>query len=250
MILPSPKDVLRYSSGQALHKAMMYRLIISILDNRKLSSKLYFKGGSCASCLGFLDRFSIDLDFDLKKNTDKKDIRKELLSLFADLNFTLKEQAKRELYFVLKYDAPQEVRNTMKLSIIDKVIKANVYKPQFLAEIKRYAICQTVETMFANKLVAVTDRYKKYKTIAGRDLYDIHHFFIKGYGFNMKVIEERTGKGTEKYLSELKAFIEKKFTVKRITEDLSYLLPPDKFKSIRKTLISETLSFFHSTQVS
>lgn len=238
MILPNPKD--------ALHKAMMYRLLISILDRKNLASKLYFKGGTCASMLGFLDRFSIDLDFDLKREADKKKTRSELLSLFKDLNFTVNEQSKRELYFVLKYDAPQNSRNAMKLSIIDKVIKANVYKPQFLEEIKRFAICQTVETMFANKLVAVTDRYKKYKTVAGRDLYDIQHFFIKGYTFNNQVIEERTGKSSEKYLKELSSFIEKKFTLKRITEDLSYLLPPDKFRSIRHTLKIETLSFLQS----
>jgi len=238
MILPSPKD--------ALHKAMMYRMLISILDNKNLSSNLYFKGGTCAAMLGFLDRFSIDLDFDLKKGADKKEIRENLNIVFEDLNFTIKEQAKNELYYVLKYDAPKEIRNTLKLSIIDKVIKTNIYKPQFLEEIKRYAICQTVETMFANKLVAVTDRYKRYKTIAGRDLYDIHHFFINGYGFNKKVIEERIGKTAEKYLTELINFIEKKFTVKQITEDLSYLLPPDKFKAIRKTLIAETLSFLKS----
>lgn len=235
MILPSSKD--------ALHKAMMYRLLISILDNKKLSQNLYFKGGTCAAMLGFLDRFSIDLDFDLKKGTDKKILAKALLSIFDDLNFTIKEQARHELYFVLKYDAPNEVRNTLKLGIIDKVIKANVYKPHFLEEIKRFALCQTVETMFANKLVAVTDRYKKYRTIAGRDLYDIHHFFILGYGFNKKVIKERTGKTAEKYLKELINFIEKKFTAKRITEDLSYLLPPEKFKAIRSTLITETLIF-------
>ena len=239
MILPNPKD--------ALHKAMMYRLLISILDHKNLASKLYFKGGTCASMLGFLDRFSIDLDFDLKKGADKKTVREKLQSIFDDLNFTIKEQAKQELYFVLKYDAPNELRNTLKLSIIDKVIKANDYKPQFLEEIKRFAICQTVETMFANKLVAVTDRYKKYKTIAGRDLYDIQHFFIKGYTFNNQVIEERTGKTADKYFEELVSFIEKKVSDKQVTEDLSYLLPPDKFRSIRKTLKIETLSFLKSS---
>ena len=185
MILPSPKD--------ALHKAMMYRMLISILDNKNLSSNLYFKGGTCAAMLGFLDRFSIDLDFDLKKGADKKEIRENLNIVFEDLNFTIKEQAKNELYYVLKYDAPKEIRNTLKLSIIDKVIKTNIYKPQFLEEIKRYAICQTVETMFANKLVAVTDRYKRYKTIAGRDLYDIHHFFIKQEESSTKLIEREVG---------------------------------------------------------
>lgn len=238
MILPGSKD--------ALHKAMMYRLLISILDNKNLSSNLYFKGGTAAAMLGFLDRFSVDLDFDLKSGADKKELRRELLSLFADLNFTVKEQAESEFYFVLKYDAPKELRNTLKIGIIGKVIKANVYKPQFLEEVKRYAICQTIETMFANKLVALTDRYKKYKTIAGRDLYDIHHFFIKGYDFNKKVIAQRTGRTPQTYFKELIKFIEKKFTVKKITEDLSYLLPPDKYKAIRKTLLLETLALLKS----
>lgn len=238
MILPSSKD--------ALHKAMMYRLLISILNNRKLSSKLYFKGGTCASMLGFLDRFSIDLDFDLKSGADKQTVRNELLSVFADLDFRVKEQAREELYFVLKYEAAQELRNTLKVSIIGKVIKTNVYKPQYLEEIKRYAICQTIETMFANKLVALTDRYKKYKTIAGRDLYDVHHFFIKGFSFNEQVVAERTGITAQEYLQELIIFIGKKFTEKKITQDLSFLLPPDKFKAIRKTLVDETRVFLRA----
>lgn len=143
MILPDSKD--------ALHKAMMYRLLISILDNKNLASNLYFKGGTCASMLGFLDRFSIGLDFDLKKGADKREVKKLLSPIFESLNFTIKEQAKNELYFILKYDAPKEIRNTLKLSIIDKVINANIYKPYFLDGVRRYAICQTVETMFANK---------------------------------------------------------------------------------------------------
>lgn len=48
--------------------------------------------------------------------------------------------------------------------------------------------------MMANKLVAVIDRYVHREAIAGRDLYDIHHFFMKGYRYNEDVICERTGK--------------------------------------------------------
>lgn len=67
MILPQKAD--------ALHKAMMYRLLIGLLDNAKIASFLYSKGGTCASMLGFLDRFSIDLDFDLKKGVNKNKMR-------------------------------------------------------------------------------------------------------------------------------------------------------------------------------
>ena len=58
---------------RAYHKAQLYRLLIRLLDNQKIASDIFFKGGTCSSMLGFLDRFSVDLDFDLKKGADKKD---------------------------------------------------------------------------------------------------------------------------------------------------------------------------------
>ena len=235
MILPNLKD--------ALHKAMMYRLLIGVLDNRKLASSLYFKGGTCAAMLGYLDRFSIDLDFDLKRKADKEEIRAILRKISRQLAFSIKEEAKNELFFVLKYESPVGMRNTMKIGIVDEYISANIYKPLFLADISRYSICQSKETMFANKLVATTDRYKKYETIAGRDIYDIHHFFLSGFDYRREVIEERTGKSWSIYLGELSDFIKKKITDRNLQEDLSTLLPWEKFTAIRKSLKIETLAF-------
>ena len=51
-----------------LHKSQLNRLLIEIIDQPTLSQNLAFKGGSCASMLGYLDRFSVDLDFDVLKN--------------------------------------------------------------------------------------------------------------------------------------------------------------------------------------
>ena len=76
MILPNPKD--------AIHKAWLYRLLSAIYDNKILINSLYFKGGTCAAMLGFLDRFSIDLDFDYMGRKDKiKITRKELELVFT-----------------------------------------------------------------------------------------------------------------------------------------------------------------------
>lgn len=235
MIIPKPEG--------ALHKAVMYRLLINLLDDQVVVSKILFKGGTCAGMLDWLDRFSLDLDFDLRKKTQKELLRERLVKIFKKLGLTIKEEAKETLFYVLKYQAPKGKRNTLKLSIFEDLPKANLYEVFYLPEIDRFAKCQTKETMFANKLVAVIDRYEKYKTIAGRDIYDIHHFFSQGTRYNKEVIEERRKVSAKKYLEQLIEFIEKKVTEKIISQDLNYLLSPEKFAQIRATLKIEVLSF-------
>ena len=232
MILPKKEDV--------FHKIQLYRLLTAIIDS-DLSKSIYFKGGTAASMLGFLDRFSVDLDFDMEKDISINKFNSELQKIFKELDFEVDKKSKKSLYYVLKYQSKLGLRNSIKLSFISLKFKSNVYKPFYLSEIDRYAVCQTVETMFGNKLVALIDRYKKIKTIAGRDLYDIHHFFIKGYDYDEAIIKERTGKKTVAYFKELAEFITKKITDKIVTEDLSFLLSPDNFKKIRLVLKKETL---------
>lgn len=232
MIIPKKEDV--------YHKIQLTRLLTEILDS-EIANEVFFKGGTAATMLGFLDRFSLDLDFDLSKKTDKKRIDEALKKIFKNLGLNLVQKAKNTLFYVLKYPSKPSLRNTLKLSMVDFPLKSNRYESFYLKEIDRFAICQTKETMFAHKLVAVIDRYNKYKTIAGRDIYDVHYFFLQGYDFNEKIIEERTGKKAKNYLKELVDFIEKKVNDKIIREDLSFLLPHERFKLIRKVLKREVI---------
>lgn len=234
MILPKQED--------ALHKAQLFRLLTEILDS-PIAKDIYFKGGSAAAMLGFLDRFSVDLDFDLKPKADKKEIDKRLRKIFQSLDLKIYQKSNKSLFYILKYSAKPGLRSTIKLSLIDMAIKSNTYSAFYLSEIDRFAFCQTRETMFANKLVAVMDRYKKHKVIAGRDIYDIHHFFLSGFKYNKAVIKERTGKQPSSYFKELIKFIDNKVTDKIINEDLSFLLTHKKFQLIRKVLKRETLMF-------
>lgn len=233
MILPKREDV--------FHKIQVYRLLTAILDADTLPKLVYFKGGSCAAMLGFLDRFSVDLDFDVKKNIPLQKFKRGLREIFQNLDLEVDKKSSKTFFYVLKYQSKPGLRNSIKLSFIPLEFKSNVYKPFYLAEIDRYAACQTVETMFGNKLVAITDRYKRMKTIAGRDLYDIHHFFLKGYQYNEKIIEERTGKKPKLYFKELINFISRNITQKTIDEDLSFLMPAARFRKMRKVLKKETL---------
>lgn len=233
MILSNPNDV--------YHKLQLYRLLIKVLDDKELAQNLYFKGGTCASMLGWLDRFSIDLDFDLDPKSDYSKIKSRLLFLFKANDFEIVKQAENTPFFILQYQSNQGLRNNLKFGVVKNTIKANKYQSFYLPEVDRYAICQTQGTMVANKLVALTDRFDKYKTIAGRDLYDIHFFLSHSFSYNPEVIKERTKLTTQAYFEKLHKFIEEKITTKIIDEDLNYLLPPDKFQTIRKMLKIETL---------
>lgn len=228
------------------HKTQLLRLLTKIADNNFLAQNLYFKGGTCASMLNFLDRFSIDLDFDLNPKADVLKIRSELEKTFANLDFKVSQQSQKVPEYFLKYIAPDNERNTLKIDAFGSVFKTNVYKPQYLPEIDRTLNCQTIETMFANKLVAASERFEKHHTVAGRDIYDIHYFFNAGYSFESAVIEERTGLTTKKYLQRLVKLIEKEVTETMINEDLNALLPLDKFQKIRKILKQEVITILKS----
>ena len=243
MILPRPAD--------ALHKAWLYRLLIGLIDNSKINREIYFKGGTCASMLDFLDRFSVGLDFDLDGQADKVLLRRELHQLFGRLGLKIKDESQRALQFFLKYPSVPGKRNTIKLDIIDMTTKTNKYSPQYLKEIDRFMNCQTIETMFANKLVTVIDRFEKSKTrpgfvrgvIAGRDVYDVHYFFGQGFDYDKEIIKERTGLKPKDYFKKLQEFIDKKVTQKILEQDLNTLLPKKKFSLIRKVLKLEVLMF-------
>jgi predicted nucleotidyltransferase component of viral defense system len=242
MILPNQKD--------ALHKVWLYRTLTEIADDVFLAQNLAFKGGTCAAMLGVLDRFSVDLDFDF--TGDKKDLpetRIRLEKIFDNLGLVIRDQSKVTPQYFLKYQAKEGERNTMKIDVTFPPPKANRYETKRFFEIDRIFPCQTFETMFANKLVALMERHQKNDSIAGRDVYDVHHFFLNGFRYNEAVITERTDKTIPKFFDNLILFVEKNITNELLSQDLNTLLPYEKFTRVRKTLRQETLMFLRDERV-
>ena len=231
-----------------LHKSHLNQLLIEIIDQPLLAQSLAFKGGSCASMLGYLDRFSVDLDFDVAPSADLNQLREEFREIFNKLDLTVLKEFDKVLFYQIRYRAEPGKRNTIKVSVNNIAIAANQYKVQYFPEIDRMMNSQTIETMFANKLVAVTDRYNVHKTIAGRDIYDIHYFLVHGYAYHGPVIQERTGLTPHDYLGRLIDFIKEHVTQTIINEDLNTLLPNKQFQQVRKILILETLSLLANEQ--
>ena len=134
-----------------LHKSYLNRLLIEIIDRPGLAHNLAFKGGSCAAMLGYLDRFSVDLDVDILKNADEKVLRNEFHQVFDNLGLEITREFDKVLFFQLRYPNDPGKRNTMKISGTNLLVNANQYKVQYFTEIDRLMNSQTIETMFANK---------------------------------------------------------------------------------------------------
>ena len=238
MITNRPQDI--------IHKVHLLRVLTKIVDNPVLSQSIYFKGDTCASMQNILDRFSVDLDFDINPKSDEKILRVEFHKIFKELGLTIDNESKVALEFFLKYKNNLNFRNTLKIDALNYQVKSNLYAPIFLPEIGRTVNCQTKETIFANKLVTIKDRFNKHKSIACRDIYDIHHFFMIGLNYRSEIIIERTGLSPHKYFEYLIDFIDQKVTQQLIDQDLNTLLPLDSFNKIRKILKSETILFLQN----
>ncbi|KUK66835.1 MAG: hypothetical protein XD87_0460 [candidate division WS6 bacterium 36_33] len=235
MIVPSKAEI--------KHKNQLFLLLKEILKDPFLSQNLMFKGGTYASLRGVLDRFSVDLDFDLPNKKNKDEIREKCYEIFKELDLEIKDESKKHLQFFLKYEAPKGERNTLKLEINDDVSKYNEYEKCLLEQVNMYCNGHTLDTMFANKLYACKARYDKNGKIAGRDFYDIYKFFLQGIGINVKVIEERTGESYVSYLESLISFIDKHLTKKLLNQDLNPLLRQDELDKVLPNIKDSVIVF-------
>lgn len=242
MILPKSSD--------AIHRAWLFRLLSALANNQFLVESLPFKGGTCAAMRGIVERFSVDLDFDVLNEKLMDKINSELIKIFNDLGLEIKDSSTKVPQFFLKYPNREGERNTLKFDATFPPPKANKYEPFRFVEIDRILFCQTPETMFANKLVTLKERFEKQKSIAGRDMFDIHTYFLKGFSYTKEVIEERRQVPVKKFFEELINFIEQHITQNIIDEDLNYLLDPETFQKSRKYLKQEVLMFLRQALAS
>ena len=235
MILPHPYD--------ALHLGWMYRLLTAIADDAVLPLMLRFKGGTCAAMRGFIERFSVDLDFDLLEDAEMNIIRRHLEKVFQKVELQIADQSQKVPQYYLKYPSKPDQRNTLRLDVTNLSPRSNQYEPVRFPEIDRIFHCQTLATMIANKLVALGERFQRKGAIAARDVFDLHTFFSHGYRYEPSIVQERTGKSLSVVLMETIALVETHLNNTIIDQDLNTLLPVKNFHHIRKILKQEILTF-------
>ena len=59
--------------GDIIHASWLGMILSAMFDDVVIAKNFRFKGGTCAAMLGYLDRFSTDLDFDYVGDPDEID---------------------------------------------------------------------------------------------------------------------------------------------------------------------------------
>ena len=152
------------------HKNILLKILKDIYTDSLLGPVLGFKGGTAAYLFYSLNRFSVDLDFDLLDKTKEQEVFDKMGNIIKKYSLIREKANKRQTLFIL-LSYSEEAQN----------IKIEINKRSFGSqyEVKNYlGISMLViekQDMFAHKLVALIERNK----IANRDIFDIHFFLNK-----------------------------------------------------------------------
>jgi len=183
----------------ATHKNILVKILKDIYTDTSLGPLLGFKGGTAAYLFYNLDRFSVDLDFDLLDENRKQEVFDKVENIAKEYGaIKEKRDKKHTLFILLSYS--NEAQN----------IKIEINKRSFGSqyEVKNYLgismLVMRREDMFAHKLVAMIERNK----IANRDIYDVHFFLKNNWGINKEIVEKRTEMKFIDYLKKCIEFVE------------------------------------------
>lgn len=166
------------------HKTILFQILKDIYSDTTIAPYLGFKGGTAALLFHGLDRFSVDLDFDLLNEDEEEYVFERVLSI-AKKYGTLKDSYRKKfnLFVLISYE--DKAHN----------IKLEISRRQFGSkfEIKTYlGVSMQVmvpEDMFAHKLMAMHERIGK----TSRDIYDVWFFLEHHFPINKSIVEQRAG---------------------------------------------------------
>jgi predicted nucleotidyltransferase component of viral defense system len=197
------------------HEIILRNLLRDIYSNSFLSVILGLKGGTACYLFYDLNRFSMDLDFNLLKIEEKEEVFKKIGTILNKYGNIIEGSIKRNtILFVLSYDKKGA---NIKIEISTRKFEDTCEIKSLLG--LSVQVMQKSD-MFAHKLIALSDR----KKIANRDIFDIYWFFKNNTEINEKIILKRSGKDLVEYLEFLETFIQQKVNNKYILNGLGEIL--------------------------
>lgn len=217
----------------SVHKTILFQILKDISSDTTISPFLGFKGGTAALMFYGLDRFSVDLDFDLLDESKWEHVFKRIIEI-AQKHGTLKDAYTKQfnLFCLLSYE--DTAHN----------IKVEVNRRQYGShyEIKTYLgvsmLVMVAEDMFAHKLVAMYERIGK----TSRDIYDVWFFLKKRFPVNKEIVEKRAKMPFDRFIAQCVKRLEK-MNNKNILDGVGELLTTGQKDRARAKLREETIAF-------
>ncbi|HEY4505829.1 MAG TPA: nucleotidyl transferase AbiEii/AbiGii toxin family protein [Candidatus Paceibacterota bacterium] len=185
------------------HKNILIKILKDIYTDATISPILGFKGGTAAAFFYGLDRFSVDLDFDLL-DSDKEDYVFDRVKAIIENYGMLKEARKKRfnILYVLSYDDKDINAQNVKVEINRREFGSKYAVESFLGISMQVMV---KEDMVAHKLCAMYERIGK----TNRDIFDVQFFLSHDWLVNKKIVEDRMGVSYAEFLKKCIEAMEK-----------------------------------------
>lgn len=214
-----------------VHKNMLFQILKKIYSDAAIAPLLGFKGGTAAMMFYGLNRFSVDLDFDLLDKSKEAKIFEHVEKIAHKFGTVRDAEKKRfNLLFIISYE---ERGRNVKIEINRREfgskyeIKTHLGVPMFV---------MVKEDMFANKLLAMYERIGK----TSRDIYDVWFYLEHRWPINKKLVEQRAGMTFRQILQKCTKQLEK-MDNRRILDGLGEFLTESQKNWARAKIRNETI---------
>jgi predicted nucleotidyltransferase component of viral defense system len=214
------------------HKTILFQILKDIYSDTHIAPFLGFKGGTAALLFYGLDRFSVDLDFDLLDEAQEELVFERVTNIVGRYG-TIREANRKRfgLFYVLSYE--DKARH----------IKVEINRRQFGSryEIKTYLgismLVMIPEDVFAHKLVAMHERIGK----TSRDIYDVWFFLRQRFPINREIVQERSGMSFDAFLQTCIGQLEK-MSNRKILDGVGELLTTSQKDWAKSKLREDTIA--------
>jgi predicted nucleotidyltransferase component of viral defense system len=214
------------------HKTILFQILKDIYSDTMIAPFLGFKGGTAALMFYGLDRFSVDLDFDLLDEAQEEVVFERITKIVRKYGTVRESNQKRfGIFFVLSYEDTA------------RHIKVDINRRQFGSryEIKTYLgismLVMVSEDIFAHKLMAMHERIGK----TSRDIYDVWFFLQNRFPINQEIIQERSKMPFDEFLRRCISQLEK-LSNRHILDGVGEFLTPSQKDWAKAKLREDTIS--------
>lgn len=168
----------------SVHKNILFQILKDIYSDTTIAPLLGFKGGTAALMFFELNRFSVDLDFDLLDESKEGyifDRIEQIAKKYGSINEM--ERKRFNLLFVLSYE---DKARRIKIEINRRAFGSRY---EVKTNLGVSMLVMVKEDMFAHKLMAIHERVGK----TSRDIYDVWFFLEHRWPINKVIVEKRAG---------------------------------------------------------
>jgi len=217
-----------------IHRNILINILKDIFTDPKVGPFLGFKGGTAAYLFYGLNRFSVDLDFDLLDQTKEDEVFEGVRRILEGYGSLKDSERKRfNLFYLVSYDGKAEGAQNVKVEINRRDFGSRYEVMSYIGIPMKVMI---KEDMIAHKLCAMYERIGK----TNRDIFDVHFFLKNNWAVNKQIIESRIGM---RYVDFLEKNIEllEKLTDQNILSGLGELLDEKQKGWIKSNLRADTI---------